>query len=243
MRLPTCSGLQRFMACGGSALVEQTEETERGASAKRGDLIHRVIAARLMGQPDPDMGRYKLPLGVWTMIGLAVMLGRSGDIHVEEAYSYDGDRVEVLGNDLGRAYNRPGNLNGAADIVVIREHALVADIKTGRHPAPDCAGNWQLASLAFFVSAAYPSVKTVTGAIAKMETSGEWTWSQHTWDRPALAQIRGRLDSALAALRVNAAIVEAGIGDPVVAPGAHCAYARCVCPHAFTPQASFRKAA
>ena len=226
------------MACGGSALVEQVEETGRGAAAKRGDMIHRVIAARLMGHPDPDTGRYKLPLGTWTMLGLAAMIGRGGSLRAEEAYSYDGAGVEVLGHDIGRAYDRPGTLCGAADIVVVREAALVADVKTGRHSAPEPSGNWQLASLAVFVSLAYPAVKTVTGAIAKLETDGEWTWMQHTWDKVALASIRARLDRALAALRVNAAIVESGIADAPVTPGAHCSYARCVCPHAVIPQYS-----
>lgn len=232
LRLPTVSNLQRAMACAASTCLPLAPEKPPGAAAKRGTLIGRVIAARCLGKPDPDMGRYRLPLGWATMAELAIRIG-PGDISCERAFSYDGAKVEVLGDDLGREYGRPGTICGAADIIALRQHAMVVDIKSGEIPAPEPVANYQLGALALFVSMAY-EVETVTGAIAKINRDGSWDWSQHTWSLADLAAIRRRIDAARATWAEAHELEQSGWGA-TTAPGAHCRWCRCDCAdNAFT---------
>ena len=226
--LPTISGLQRAVACPASTALPQLPEGPQGAAAKRGSLIHAVIAARLRQWPEPDQGRYRLPLGEKTMSELSTHLG-DGELRAELAFAYNGNRVDVLGENCGREAYRRGWLNGAADLVVIRHDALVCDVKTGQIDAPAPEDNWQLAALAMCVSMVY-EVRSVTGAIAKLGRDGEWTWSQHTWSLADLAKIRKRIDAARASWSDAAELEDSGWGT-TPKPGRHCLFARCVCPH------------
>ena len=174
--LPSCSSLQRSITCTASVVLPQAADTEQSASAKRGQLIHAVIAAKLRGWDEPPTGRYRLPLGESTMAGLSAKLGE-GQLLAELAMAYDGKHIRVLGENAGRAAYLPGQLNGAADLVVVRDDALVTDVKTGARDVEAPAGNWQLASLALFVSMAY-AVKSVTGMIAKLGRDGAWAFAQ-----------------------------------------------------------------
>ncbi len=222
------SGLQRAMSCAASTCLPEGPDKPPGPAARRGTLIGAVVAARLTGKPDPDMGRYRLPLGPATMGELVTRLG-PGDISCERAFSYDGTKVEVLGDDLGRDYGRPGTICGAADIIVLRRHALVADIKSGDLPAPSPDANYQLGALAVFVSMAY-EVETVTGAIAKICRDGRWEWSSCTWTLAELAAIRRRIDDARAMWTEAHELEESGWGATPT-PGAHCRWCKSVCPH------------
>ncbi len=226
LRLPTVSSLQRAMACAASTCLPLGPDTPPGAAAKRGTLIGAVIAARCTGRPDPDMGRYRLPLGWATMAELALRIG-PGDISCERAFSYDGTKVEVLGDDLGRAYGREGTICGAADIIALRKHALVVDIKSGDLPAPEPATNYQLGALAVFVSMAY-EVETVTGAIAKICRDGSWEWSEHLWSLSDLAAIRRRIDAARAQWTEAHEAEESGWGATPT-PGQWCRFCRAIC--------------
>ncbi len=112
--------------------------------------------------------------------------------------------------------------------MVLREHALVVDIKTGVHPPPPPEANWQLAALAAMVSGARP-VASVTGALAILDKEGAWTFQAKTWSLDELAAITVRMQSAVATWTVVAAQDEAGWGaEP--SPGSHCAWCPAVCP-------------
>jgi hypothetical protein len=211
------------MACSASLVLDQVEYEPQSAAAKRGSLIHAVIAARLLGQSDPDVGRHRLPVSAKTINDLVVYLGE-GEVHIEEAYSYDGERVEVLGNDIGRNYNRPNAINGAADIVVVRDEALCVDIKAGDLPVPDPSQNAQLAALSLFVSMAYP-VKSVTAAIAKLNRDGSWFFSSCVYSLDNLAEFRWRLDGKRREWQDAEALQLSGWGvEP--APGPHCRFCK-----------------
>ncbi len=224
LRLPSCSSLQRAVGCTASVVLEQCEDDTQSASAKRGQLIHGVIAARLRQWPEPDMGRYKLPLGDATMAALSAKLG-AGELRAELAMAYDGKRVHVIGENVGRDAYLPGELNGAADLVVIRDDALVCDVKTGARDVEPPESNWQLASLALFVSMAY-AVKSVTGLIAKLGRDGEWTWAEHVWHLADLAIVRKRLDAKVAEWRDEQSLYDAGLGEPTKTPSAGCYFCR-----------------
>ncbi len=212
------------MACTASIVLPQVEEGPQSASAKRGSLIHAVIAARLRQWPEPDQGRYRLPLGEATMAALSAKLGE-GELRAELAMSYDGNRVHIIGENAGRSAYLPGEISGAADIVVIREHALVADVKTGARDVEPPSGNWQLAGLALFVSMAH-AVKSVTGMIAKLGRDGEWTFAEYRWSLDDLAVVRQRLDAKMREWRDEAALYDAGLGEPTRTPNAGCYFCR-----------------
>lgn len=228
--MPTISGLQRAVECPASTAVAQLPEGPTGAAARRGSLIHAVIAAKLRQWPEPDQGRYRLPLGEKTMAELSSFLGE-GELRAELAFAYNGNRCDVLGENCGRSAYRHGWLNGAADLVVIRPDALIVDVKTGQIDAPPPAANYQLAGLAMclLLSMSY-QFNSITGAIAKLGRDGEWTFSQHTWSLADLTNIRKRIDAARASWNAAAELEDSGWGA-TPKPGRHCLFARCVCPH------------
>ena len=228
--LPSCSSLQRATTCTASVVLEQHEETEQSASAKRGQLIHAVIAAKLRGWEAPETGRYRLPVGEATMAELSAKLG-DGQLLAELAMAYDGKRVRVLGENAGRSSYLKGELNGAADLVVVRDDALVADVKTGARDVEAPAGNWQIASLALFVSMAY-SVKSVTGMIAKLGRDGGWTFVEHRWSLADLAVVRERLDAKVREWSEARLLHDAGFREPEQVPGVGCYFCKAHgCPH------------
>lgn len=212
------------MACTASVVLEQDEEGPPSASAKRGQLIHGVIAARLRQWPEPDMGRYRLPLSEQTMAALSARLG-TGELRAELAMAYDGQRVQVLGENVGRAAYLPGEINGAADLVVLRDDALVGDVKTGDRDVEAPADNWQLASLALFVSLAY-GVRSVTGLLAKLNRDGSWTFTDHTWSLADLAIVRQRLDAKVNEWRAEQSLYDAGLGEPPMTQNPACFFCR-----------------
>lgn len=215
------SKLQRAMACALSVVAER-EADSKGAAAIRGDLIHACIAADLRGWQRPDVGRHRLK---YNIDALRDYLGE-GVMRNETAYAYDGATVEFLGENIGRAYNRPGKLCGSADIEMLREEsALVVDVKTGSLPLPLPEENWQVATLALFVSLAHPKLATVTGALAKLDREGQWEFTQHTFTRDDLAVVRRKIDAARALWTQAEAAHESGWGvDPL--PGPHCRFCR-----------------
>ncbi len=222
--LPSCSSLQRATTCTASVVLEQEPETEQSASAKRGQLIHAVIAAKLRAWPMPDLGRYRLPLGDDTLAALSAKLGE-GELRAELAMAYDGKRVHVLGENVGRGAYLPGELNGSADLVVLRDDAIVCDIKTGSRDVEPPAANWQLASLALFVSLAY-SVRSVTGMIAKLGRDGSWTFAEHRWSLDDMAVVRARLDAKVREWGEEQALYDAGLAEPQKSPSAACYFCR-----------------
>lgn len=224
MRLPTVSNLQRAVACEASVALEQLPPEPSGAAAKRGSLLGAWAAASLRGWDLPDLGRYKID---WSIDELRTYLG-AGEIRCEAAFSYDGIRVESLGENIGRAYNRPGTICGAADIIVMREHALVVDLKSGKRDVADAKSNWQIAALALMAREAF-GFKTVTGAVVKFGAHGEWEFRKpHTWDADELDVIRKRLDAEWRRWKEASSLADAGF-DVDRVTGEHCYYcaARC----------------
>ena len=226
MRLPSASAIQRAFACEASVLLPVVPETEQSAAALRGSRIHAYAAARLRRWPIPDIGKTKVD---------HIQLGRlrrylgHGERLCETAYSYDGARAEYLGENCGRDYARPGTLCGSADIVMRRPKRLLVDIKSGSRSAPDVAGNWQLAALAVFEWLAFPC-DSVTAAIAKLERDGSWQFTEHTWSRANLANIRARLDAKIRQWREADEIYRAGFGATKT-DGPDCYFCRCECEH------------
>ncbi len=232
-KLPTISSLQRAMECPGSVVLPQLPDTEQSASALRGSRIHSWIQSQLLGTPTPDIGKTKV--SHIDMDGLRAYLG-AGDIHCEAAFSYDGERVEYLGDNIGREYNRPGTLCGAADIVVAGD--LVIDIKTGTYPVPMAKENWQLAALAMMVGmnslqldgSSNTPVECVSGLIATLARDGSWQFDEHTWSLADLAIVRKRLDEARERWSAAADLESSGWGAPVVV-GRECAFCKARCQH------------
>ena len=225
MRLPTVSEMPRATACPASVVLPRhPDDEEQSASALRGSRIHAYIAARFRRWTLPDIGKTKvhhIQLGT-----LRRYLGH-GELRCELAMSYDGTKVEVLGENIGRDYHRPGTLCGSADIVVVRPHALVLDIKTGSLPVASPAENWQIATLAALFALAY-KVESVTGVIATLARDGSWTFDAHAWSLADLAAIRRRIDAAKATWQEAHEQEESGWGATPT-PGAHCRFCKCVC--------------
>ncbi len=229
-RLPTVSEMPRATACPASvALPRHPDDGEQSAAALRGSRIHAYIAARLRKWPLPDIGKTKvshIQLGK-----LRRYLGR-GDVRCELAMSYDGDRVEVLGENIGRDYNRPGTLCGAADIVAINNGFIhLIDIKTGSLPVPPPQENWQLATLATLLGWAFiDSHCIVKGTVATLARDGSWSFDSHMWTIPQIEAIRRRIDDARAQWTEAHEAEESGWGATPT-PGQHCRWCKAVCPH------------
>ena len=85
LHLPTVSGLPRATACALSVVGEQMPDKAPGAAAKRGSLIHALIAAELRGWEKPDAGRYRIK---YDLPKLRAFLGE-GDIRCELAMAWD----------------------------------------------------------------------------------------------------------------------------------------------------------
>jgi hypothetical protein len=232
LHLPSVSGLQRAVACAASTALPLGPERPPGAAAIRGTRIHAYIAAKLRGWELPDIGKTKV--SHIDLDALRAYLG-DGDIKCEAAFSYDGERVAYLGENIGREYGRPGTLCGSADIVVVRCHMMVLDVKTGSLPVPPPAENWQIATLAAMAQgASWPAiVEDVTGVIATLNRDGSWSFEAHTWNLDGLAAIRRRIDAARATW-AEAHELEASGWGATPTPGAHCRWCRCACPHAET---------
>lgn len=237
-RLPTVSGMARAVACPASvAKPQQPDDEEQSASALRGSRIHAYIAAKLRGWELPEIGRTKV--SHIDLDALRSFLG-DGEIKCEAAFSYDGERVAYLGENIGRDYGRPGTLCGSADIIVARCHMMVLDVKTGSLPVPHPRENWQLATLAALArGASWPDiVEDVTGVIAALSRDGSWSFEQHTWSLSDLAAIRRRIDAARASWAEAHELEESGWGA-TTNPGAHCRYCKAVCgDNAFAKEAA-----
>lgn len=213
------SALQRSIACPASAVLPR-EPQPPGEAAKRGTLIHAVVAAALRGWEAPDVGRYRLRIDI---AALEAYLG-DGERLCELAMAYDGSAVEVLGENIGREYNRPGALCGSADIIVKRGNtAMVCDVKTGAIPSPHPRENWQIAALAAMFGMAYSHVTTVRGVIAQLYRDGSWEFTEHDYDRVALRMVRAKLDAARETWARFHDMHESGWGVEGV-PGEHCRF-------------------
>jgi hypothetical protein len=224
-RLPTVSEMPRATACAASvALPRLPDDGEMSASALRGSRIHAHVTARFRKWSAPAIGKTKvshIQLGK-----LRRYLGR-GEMRCELAMSYDGSKVEVLGENIGRDYNRPGTLCGAADLVMVRPHLLVVDIKTGSLPVPHPRENWQLATLAMMALEAYDSA-SVTGAIATLNRDGSWSFESHTWSINDVVAIEKRINAARATWTEAHEAEESGWGATPT-PGHWCRFCKCVC--------------
>lgn len=229
LHLPTISGLQRAVACTAAVVLEQDSDDGQSAAALRGSRIHGYVAARFRMWPLPNIGKTKV--GHIQLGKLRRQLGH-GELRAELAMAYDGKRVHVIGENVQRAAYLSGEVNGAADLVVLRDDALVCDVKTGARDVEPPQGNWQLATLALFVSMAY-SVKSVTGLIAKLGRDGKWTFAEHRWSLDDLAVVRQRLDAKVREWRGEQSLYDAGLGEPVRSPNGGCYFCRAIgCEHA-----------
>lgn len=233
-KLPTVSEMPRAVACAASVVKpRRPDDGEQSAAALRGSRIHAYIAARLRKWPMPDLGKTKvkhIQLGK-----LRRYLGH-GLLFCEEAYCYHGEGsigVEVLGENINRAYDRPGTLCGSADIIVERPHAMVVDVKTGSLPVPHPRENWQLATLAVLYWLTHPGhCLSVTGVIATLARDGSWSFEAHTWSLDDLAAIRRRIDAARATWAEAHELEVSGWGAPTT-PGAHCRWCPARCEHSW----------
>jgi hypothetical protein len=227
--VPTISSLQRATTCTASVVLEQIGDGPQTAAAKRGTLIGGVIASELRGWPMPDVGRHKLKIN---MAALRDFLGE-GAIRCEAAMSLRPDgAVENLGENVGRAYQRPGCINGAADIVVIRPHALCIDVKSGSYPVPDAADNWQVGALSSMLAMILDGdVESVSGVVAKIGRDGEWDFGKPcTWSPAELAVIRKRLvETYLVRWRDAQRLHDAGFEEPERVQGPECFFCKARC--------------
>jgi hypothetical protein len=225
MRLPTVSELPRATACAASVVLPREEEREMGAAAIRGTRIHSWIAAQLRGWPMPDIGRTKV--SHINMAALREFIDQE-DVLCELALSYDGTRVEVLGENIGRDYQRPGCLNGSIDIAWQRKRmGFVLDVKTGALPVPEPRDNWQIATLSAMYALPF-EVDHVTGVVAHLNRDGSWSFEEHTWSTAKLAAIRCMLNEHRARWTEAHALESSGWGATPT-PGAHCRFCKCVC--------------
>ncbi len=223
--IPTISRLQTATTCNASVVLEQIPQGPQSASAKRGTLLGSWVAASLRGWPMPDLGRYKVD---WNIDELRTYLG-DGHITCEEAFSWDGDTAMPLGENLNRNYGGTSTVCGAADIIVHRPHALVADLKSGTYPVPDARDNWQLAALAMMAADAH-RFETVTGVVIHMERGGTWRFGErHTWDGPQLKTIALRLTSKMREWEEAQSLYDAGLADPERVQNAGCFFCRTAC--------------
>jgi len=221
------SALQRAMVCAASTVLPRKPDTERGAAAARGDMAHAIIAAHLRGWEQPDIGRYRIKMD---LSALETYIG-DGERRCELAMAYDGRSVEVLGENIGREYGRPGKLCGSADLVRFGRVAMVLDVKTGAIPAPHPRENWQIATLSMMAALAFPEIEGVRGVIAKLDRDGSWEFSEHVYTRSDLQAVRARVDAARALWTQVDELHQSGWGaDPV--PSQNCRFCKCICPHA-----------
>ncbi len=224
--IPTISRLQTATTCNASVVLEQLADGPPSPSAKRGSLIGAVIASHLRGWPMPDVGKHRLKIN---MEQLRAYLG-DGDIRCEAAMSMRPDgSVEDLGENLQRSYERPGCINGAADIVVVRNHALCIDVKSGSYPVPDPVDNWQVAGLAGMLARVI-DCETITGVVAKLGRDGEWDFGRpRRWNHGELAAVRFRLKAKLVEWQETQALYDAGLADPERVQNTGCFFCRTVC--------------
>lgn len=228
MRLPTISELPRATACAASVVLPRyPDDGTQSPSAIRGSRIHAYIASRLRKWKRPAIGK--------TLVN-HIQLGKlrrylgHGEIKCEFAMAWNGASTEILGENIGRDYARPGLLCGAADILVVRPHMLVMDIKTGSRPVALPGFNWQIATLAALAFGAYPDVDDVTGVLATLNRDGSWSFDPHTWSRPELAILLSRINSERDKWIEAQEQYDSGWGvEP--SPGAECFFCKCVCPH------------
>lgn len=221
------SALHRATACSASVVLPRGPDT-RGAAAIRGDVIHASIAADLRGWPKPDIGRHRIK---YDLDALRAYIGK-GDLMCELAMAYDGESVTLVGENVGRAAYPEGKLCGSADLVVLRENAMVVDHKTGTLPVPHPRENWQIATLAMMVSRLFAgSVRTVTGVIAKLDREGAWSFEHHEFTLEQLGAVQTKIDAAREQWSTVEALYESGWGV-VPTPGPYCRFCRCECEHA-----------
>lgn len=221
------SALQRATACHASVVLPRGPDTKSAASV-RGDVIHASIAADLRGWDKPNVGRHRIK---YDLPALREYIGQ-GDLMCELAMAYDGESVELLGENVGRGAYPEGKLCGSADIVVLRPNAMVLDVKTGSLPVPHPRENWQIATLAMMVSRLFAgSVQTVTGVIAKLDREGAWEFAEHVFTLEQLQRVQDKIDAARASWSTAEALHESGWGV-TPQPGPHCRFCRCECQHA-----------
>lgn len=237
LRLPTISEVPRAVLCAASVALPREEEREVGAAAKRGTRIHAWTFAHLRGWPLPDVGRTKV-----AHIDITAMRAflEGYDIKCELALSYDGKSVEVLGENIGREYNRPGTLCGSIDIAgIMAKHGLVIDVKTGALPVPPPVENWQVATSAGLFGLAHPELDDVSGVIATLARDGSWSFGEaHTWSRADLTSIVRNIDEHRTRWHNAYEMNESGWGA-TPSPGAHCRFCKCICEsNAFAKEAA-----
>ncbi len=226
IRLPTISELHRATACTASVVLDRQPAEETSQAALRGQRIHAWIAARLRKWPLPNIGKTQvkhIQLGK-----LRRYLGH-GTLRCELAMAYDAGKAEIIGENVGRDYQRPSALCGSADIVVERPHAMIVDIKTGSYPVPSPVDNWQLATLAAVYTFARPCV-SVTGVIATLARDGSWSFDAHKWMPHDLAAVRQRLDANRERWQTAHEQHESGWGV-TASPGQHCKFCKARCEH------------
>ena len=158
---PTGSKMGLFLACQFPFNGQQWPEQTTGRAAKMGQAYHSVVAKMVNGGVQADaqiMSRALFESGL-----LPGDLPELEEMHPENAaemfssvraekafaWNYRTGEVIELGEDIGRDYRlEPYELAGTADIVGIRNGALlIADWKTGRE-APPAKDNAQLMFLA-----------------------------------------------------------------------------------------------
>lgn len=222
--LPSASQLERALICPASALLPISRR-EPGAAAKRGTLIHALIAADLRGWERPSVGRYKVG---YDLDALKAHIG-DGDLLCELAMTWDPStrRTTVHGENIGRDYPIEYGLRGTADIVVVRPHALVVDIKTGQ-PGKPASESWQLRHNAVALASAY-GVDKVTAELAYLGKDGSWTFDAVTWGLFALEAIADDLAKFAKHMKTAGDLYADGWEPPTNPSQSTCRYCEAVC--------------
>ena len=226
--LPSASKLESALLCPASSLLPRNRK-EPGAAAKRGKLIHAVIAADLRGWERPPIGRYKIAYDMSALLNYLAIDQHEDGVYAELAMTWDPSTrsTTVHGENIGREYPECDGLHGTADIVVVRPHALVVDVKTGQ-PGTPAKDHWQLKHNAVALAGAY-DVDKVTAALAYLNKDGSWTFDEVTWGLFALEAIADDLAKLAKHMKTSEALYEGGWDPPTRPSETTCRYCDCVC--------------
>ena len=233
--IPSCSGLERALACPASTVLPRGPDSGSEA-AERGQALHGYVEAVANGAmngnalqlvPEPwraaarglDVDAILEALG-WSPFGATEMTA-------EQAFAWDSetDTARVLGAGLGRDYSAalPTEAVGTADVVVYdpdTRTVTVADYKFGHGEVARANRNAQLRSLALYAARAYGATSARVVIVRGREDGSAWL------DTDVLSA--EALDGIAAELRQLAARItsDRAKGTAKAVAGDHCRYCR-----------------
>lgn len=171
-RIPTCSGLERALACPHSLTLPEraTKQTDGMAYGNAAHKYLENLARRLAGHPNPPEALEGVPVEFHARLlaldttPLAALIEGADEVRCEQAMALRGGRGEWLSLSGHRNYGdatEDTHLYGTADLIIRRdEDILVLDWKTGWQDLPAPENSAQLSGLALMAVMADPGVVT-----------------------------------------------------------------------------------